>query len=511
MEFVPNRIKRRIPTEVEGIGKLRPYMEPGKRRNKYISEQIPVSTGKLAPSLRAAIEKVGLKDGMTISFHHHLRNGDLVLPLVMAEIAAMGFRDLTVCASSLSKSHSCLIDYIKSGVVTGIETSGMRGELAEAISRECILPKPVVFKTHGGRARSIESGERKIDVAFIGASCCDNMGNMNGCLGKSAFGSMGYAKVDARFARKVVAITDNLVPYPANPISIPQTMVDCVVQVEQIGDPQLISQGATRKTKNPIELAIAEYASQVIIATGLVRNGFSYQAGSGGISLAVARYLKAYMKEHGIKGSFASGGITSTMTEMLEEGYFDALLDVQTFDADAVASIRDNPRHIEMDAEMYADPQAKGNVTNSLDVMILSATEVDTNFNVNVLTASDGVIMGALGGHPDTAAGANLAIVVAPLIRKRVPIVVDRVVTISTPGESVDVVVTERGIAVNPQNPKLKQRLIEQGLPVYEIEELRDMAYNLTGKPETPHYGDKVVGLVEYRDGTILDVIRNVL
>ena len=146
-----------------------------------------------------------------------------------------------------------------------------------------------------------------------------------------------------------------------------------------------------------MELAIADYASQVIIATGLVKNGFSYQAGSGGISLAVARYLKEYMKENNIKGSFASGGITSTMVEMLQEGYFEALLDVQTFDADAVASIRDNPRHIEMDAEMYADPQAKGNVANELDVMILSATEVDINFNVNVLTASDGVIMGGAG------------------------------------------------------------------------------------------------------------------
>lgn len=511
MEFIANRIQRQIPTEVAGIGTLRPYMEPGKRRSKYISEQLQFSSGKLVPSLRAAVERVGLRDGMTISFHHHLRDGDLVLPTVMAEIAAMGIRDLTVCASSLSKAHSCLIDYIKAGVVTGIETSGMRGKLAEAISKECILPKPVVFKTHGGRARSIECGERKIDVAFIGAPCCDNMGNMNGCLGKSAFGSMGYAKVDARFAKKVVAITDHLVPYPAHPISIPQTMVDCVVEVEQIGNPELMSQGATRKTNNPVELAIADYASQVIIATGLVRNGFSYQAGSGGISLAVARYLKEYMREHQIKGSFASGGITSTMTELLAEGYFESLLDVQTFDADAVSSIRDNPRHIEMDAEMYADPHGKGNVTDALDVMILSATEVDTNFNVNVLTASDGVIMGALGGHPDTAAGANLAIVVAPLLRKRVPIVVDRVVTISTPGESVDVVVTERGIAVNPKNPRLKERLMERGLPVMEIEALRDMAYSLTGKPEPPRYGDKVVGLVEYRDGTILDIIRNVL
>ena len=511
MDFILNSINRYIPAEVSGIGKVHPYMEPGKRRSKYITEHPSKSQGKLAPSLRAAIEQVGLKDGMTISFHHHLRNGDMVLPLVMEELEQMGFRDLTVCASSLSKAHDCLVHYIKAGVVTRIETSGMRGALAEAISRDNILPNPVIFKTHGGRARSIESGERKIDVAFIGASCCDNMGNMNGCLGKSAFGSMGYARVDARYARKVVAITDNLVPYPANPISIPQTMVDCVVQVERIGDPQLISQGATRKTKNPVELAIAEYASQVMIASGLVRDGFSYQAGSGGISLAVARCLKNYMREHNVKGSFASGGITATMVELLEEGYFEALLDVQTFDAEAVSSILKNPHHIEMDAEMYADPQVKGNVANSLDIMILSATEVDVHFNVNVLTASDGIIMGALGGHPDTAAGANLAVVVAPLIRKRIPIVVDRVVTISTPGESVDVVVTERGIAVNPRNPELKRRLVEQGLPVREIEELRDMAYRLTGKPNAPLYGDRIVGVVEYRDGTILDVVRNVL
>jgi len=511
MEFVKNSIQRQIPTQVDGIGPLRPYQEPGKRREKYITQQDIVHAGKLVPDLKTAIQRVGLKDGMTISFHHHLRNGDLVLAQVMEVIAQMGIRDLTVCASSLSKAHSCLIEHIKNGVVTGIETSGMRGELAEAISRDCILPRPVVFKTHGGRARSIESGERKIDVAFIGAPCCDNMGNMNGCMGTSAFGSMGYAMVDARYARKVIAITDGLVPYPASPISIPQTLVDYVVEVERIGDPQLIGQGATRKSKNPVELTIADYASQVIIAAGLVKNGFAYQAGSGGISLAVARYLKEYMKEHQIKGSFASGGITSTMTELLEEGYFEKLLDVQTFDADAVKSIRDNDNHVEMDAEMYADPQAKGNVANSLDVMILSATEVDVNFNVNVLTASNGVIMGALGGHPDTAAGANLAIVVAPLIRKRVPIVVDRVVTISTPGESVDVVVTERGIAVNPRNPKLKERLLERGLPVFEIEELRDMAYGLTGKPQPPQYGDKIVGLVEYRDGTILDVVRNVL
>ena len=135
---------------------------------------------------------------------------------------------------------------------------------------------------------------------------------------------MGYAKVDARFAKKVVAITDHLVPYPANPISIPQTAVDCVVQVERIGDPQLISQGATRKTRNPVELAIADYASQVIIAAGLVKNGFSYQAGSGGISLAVARYLKDYMKANGLEAieKAMTDNYISNLKRYQDAGYF---------------------------------------------------------------------------------------------------------------------------------------------------------------------------------------------
>lgn len=511
MSIIKNRLGRKLPKRIESFGEVIPYENEDKRHEKYITQISEPKKGKIVDSLRSAIEKTGLKDGMTISFHHHLRNGDYVLEMVMDEISKLGIKKLTICASSLTKAHTCLIKHIKEGTVTAIETSGMRGELAEAISKDCILESPVIFRTHGGRARAIKSGEVVIDVAFVAAACCDNMGNMNGQLGKSAFGAMGYPKVDARYAKKVVAVTDNIVPYPAYPVSIPQTLVDYVVEVDAIGDTELIGQGATRKTKNIVELAIAEYASKVIIASGLVKNGFSYQAGSGGISLAVARYLKEYMRDNKITGSFASGGITSVMTELLEEGYFSTLLDVQTFDANAVESIRKNPQHIEMDAAMYADPLEKGCVTSNLDIMILSATEIDKNFNINVLTASNGVIMGALGGHPDTAAGAKLAVAVAPLIRKRIPIIVDEVINVSTPGDSVDVVVTERGIAVNPQNPMLKERLLECNLPVVEIEDLMELAYSMTGIPAKPEFGDRMVGVVEYRDGTAIDTIKNVL
>jgi citrate lyase subunit alpha/citrate CoA-transferase len=143
-----------------------------------------------------------------------------------------------------------------------------------------------------------------------------------------------------------------------------------------------------------------------------------------------------------------------------------------------------------------------------LDVVILSATEVDVDFNVNVITNSNGVIMGASGGHCDTAAGAGLSIVVAPLLRGRLPMVLDRVHTIVTPGETVDVIVTERGVAVNPNRKDVFENLKNANIPLMSIEQLQQIAYDLTGKPESIPVTDEIVGVVEYRDGTILDVIR---
>lgn len=516
MDYITNGVGRKIPVYIEKIGNIKPYICQNHvalegSNNASLKPHPNKAASKLLFSIREAIEKCGIKDGMTISFHHHLRNGDYVLNKVMDEIARIGVKNITICASSLTAAHEPLIEHIKNGIVTRLETSGIRGNLAKEITENCILESPVVFRTHGGRARAIESGDVKIDIAFIAAPYCDKMGNMNGQKGKSAFGSMGYPMVDAAYADKVIAITDTLAPYPAYPISIPQTLVDYVVVVDEIGNPSQIGEGATRVTKNPLELLIAELAGMVIILSGLVKSGFSFQAGSGGASLAVAKYLREYMLENNIVGSFASGGITSYMVEMLEEGLFETLLDTQTFDAFAVKSFNRNKNHIEMSASMYANPHDKGCVADNLDIMVLSATEVDINYNVNVLTASTGMIMGALGGHPDTAAGAKLTVVVAPLIRKRIPIIVDSVTTVVTPGETVDVVVTERGIAVNPKNTDLLDKLKNTNLPLFTIEELKHKAEMITGKPERVKLGEKIVGIVEYRDGTIIDIINNIL
>jgi citrate lyase subunit alpha/citrate CoA-transferase len=143
--------------------------------------------------------------------------------------------------------------------------------------------------------------------------------------------------------------------------------------------------------------------------------------------------------------------------------------------------------------------------------VILSALEVDVNFNVNVLVGSDGIIRGAIGGHPDTAEDSALSIIVCPLLRGRIPCVVNEVTTLITPGRTVDVVVTEYGIAVNPARPEIAERLKAAGLKIVTLEELRDRALSVIGNPAPLPFGDKVVGVVMNRDGSVMDVIKNIV
>ena len=367
------------------------------------------------------------------------------------------------------------------------------------------------FRTHGGRPKDIASGETPIDVAFIAAPAADEMGNCTGKLGPSACGSLGYAFPDAMYARNVVVITDNLVPYPLQGWSIPEIYVNTVVRVDAIGNPQGIVSGTTKITRDPVGLVMAERAVEVIRHSGLLKDGFSFQTGAGGASLAAAKFLMDVMVRENIHGSFASGGITGYLVDMLNAGCFRSLMDVQCFDLKAVESIRTNPAHQEISAMHYASPGAASAVVDSLDVVILGATEIDTDFNVNVHTDSRGAIMGGSGGHSDTAAGAKLSMIIAPLFRARLPIVTERVRCISTPGRDVDVLVTQRGVAVNHRRAELAERLKAAGLPIVDIHELKEIAERITGTPATVPSGDQVVARVIHRDGNVIDAIHNVI
>ena len=463
---------------------------------------------KLVDSIHDCLVKCGIRDGMTLGFHHHFREGDYVVNMVMEEIHSMGIKDITICASSLGKAHDKLVDYIEDGTITGIQSSGVRGKIGRAIS-EGKLKGLAIMRSHGGRVRAIETGEVRIDIAFVGAPTCDDYGNCRGIGGKSDCGVLSYSMVDADYADKVVAITDCLVPFPNFPAHISMTKVDYVVVVDEIGNPDKIATGAAKPTTDMRKLMMADYCTNFVVKTPYFKDGFSYQTGVGGASIASTISLAKIMKERNVRMRFGVGGLTKPMCDLLENGQVDALLDTQDFDLDAVESVM-NPKHFRISAGEYADPFNKGAVVNKLDFVILAALEVDVNFNCNVVVGSDGMITGAQGGHPDTAAGAKCTIVITPLLQGRIPAVCTDVTTVTTPGESIDVVITDYGIAVNPRRQDLIQCMKDVDLPFKTIEELRDIAYSITGEPEKVQFDDKVVGIIESRDGTVMDVVRKI-
>lgn len=513
-----NKAGREIPMNLDCLKGRQVYegqfaVEPKAKRTGKIVKSNKPGESKLLSTIDEVIEKVGLKDGMSISFHHHFRNGDYVMKLVMERVQAKGIKDITILNSSLAPCHEFLVEMIEDGTVTAIETSGLRDRLGKYLTMNPgKLKRPVVIRSHGGRARAIVTGEAHIDVAFMGVPTCDARGNATGRKGKSACGALGYAMVDAHYADKTVLITDNLVDY-VYPISIPQTDVDYVVEVEAIGDPEGIASGAVGITRDPIQIKIAEMAAEFLDQAGIIQENFSFQLGAGGAPLAVAKFIGEKLEKKGVVGGFGVGGATGVLVGMLEKGHIRAIYDTQTFDTTAAASLDSNPNHIEMSASMYADPWTDC-MTNYLDVVFLGATEIDTNFNVNCMTDSNGILMGASGGHSDTAAGAKVTVITCPLIRGRLPMIRERVETVITPGDSIDVLVTERGIAINPRRTDLIERFKDSNLPIYTIEELQAMAYQMVGKPEGITVSDKdedVVAIIEYRDGSIIDVVRKPL
>lgn len=465
--------------------------------------------GKLINSIEEVIRLCGLEDGMTVSFHHHLRDGDQVLPMVMRTIERMGFHDIKVSASSIHGSHGCLAEMIKAGVVTGIDTNFLHRCVGETVSGG-YMKEPAIIRTHGNRPHALETGEIGIDIAFIAASAADCQGNMNGVDGPNAFGSMGHAFADAQYAKKVVVVTDYVAEYPLSPVSIDETYVDYVLQVDSIGDTAGIASGITTVSNDPIGLKIAKTAIEVFEASGYFTEGFNYQTGGGRTSLATTKFLKERMKKNHITGNFMLGGINGLFVNLLEEGYFKKILDCQCFDVTAVQSLKRNPNHQEISCKNYADFGAKSCAAAQLSTVMLGATEIDVDFNVNVHTDSSGIIMGGSGGHTDIAYGAKLTVIVAPLIRARSSIVVDKVTNLSTPGDCIDVLVTQRGVAVNPQHKGLKERLASAGIPVTDIQKLRELAVSFTGEPHKVRYEDRPVAKIIGRDGAVNDVIYQV-
>lgn len=507
-----NSLGRKLPDHIEGYGPVVPYqgLETRMPEGRGMGRRLKASscgTQKLLSGLEEAVEASGLRSGMTVSFHHHLRNGDKVVCQVLDACARMGIGDLTLFPTALFDVHEPLIGHIETGVVRRIMGS-VNGAVGRHVSYGG-MAVPVVLRSHGGRPRAIISGEAPVDVAFIAAPAADRFGNLSGSIGKSACGSLGYAHTDAQYADCVVAITDHLESQLLAPISIPQIYTDFVVVLPDIGDPKGIVSGSTVMTKDPLRLLIARYASRLIEYSPHFRENFSFQTGAGGIPLAITAFLQEAMLRRQVKGDFGLGGITEYLVGLLQQGLLRRLLDVQSFDLAAVDSLVSNVNHMEISADWYANPWNVGAAVNLLDVVVLGATQIDRNFNVNVNTESNGLLLHGTGGHQDTAAGAKLTVIAQPLLRGRIPCVVESVHSLTTPGEVVDALVTEYGVTINPRRTDLMDCLRKRkDLPLVDMDRLISLARRLSGPMDPPRLEDRVVAVVEWRDGSVLDVIR---
>ena len=509
-----NAIGRMIPTEIngkpvvpyQGVGQYRPE---GRKYGPPIATcaDYPADGDKRLPDLRAALIAAGLRDGMTISSHHHFRNGDLVANQVFEIAAELGVKDLVWFPSASFPCQEPIVQYLKDGTVHHIEGS-MNGPLGRFAS-EGKMRGAGVLRSHGGRYQAVQDGEVQIDIAIIAAPTADPFGNANGLTGPSACGLLGFALADSQYAHKVIVVTDNLVPFPCLPWQIQGNYVDYVVEMDVIGIPEKIVSGTTRITKSPDRLYIADLTAQFCDAAGLIRQGFSFQAGAGGTALAIGNYFGDIMRRKGIRARFVRGGSNQYLVGLLEEGLVEYILDGQTFDLEGVRSMRENTQHTDTSPFTSYNYHSKGNFASILDIAILGATEVDVDFNANVVTHSDGYLLHGIGGWQNALFGKTVILPI-PLFRDRIPVIRDEVTTIVGPGELIDVIVTERGIAINPLRTDLIEATQDSGLPIKTIHELKNEAERICGKPQAVEFGDKVIAAIKWVDGTVIDVVRQV-
>lgn len=515
IELIENSLGRKIPSQIngtaaipfQGVGQFRPQ---GRKAAPPIrtNADYPADGNKVVSDLKTALANGGLRDGMTISTHHHFRNGDKVANALFDAAAELGVKDLRWFPSAAFPCHAPLIKHLDDRVIHHIEGS-MNGPIGD-YSSSGKMRGMGVLRSHGGRWQAVQDGEVHIDIAVLAAPAADPFGNANGVSGSSACGLLGFGLVDSVYADHVIIVTDNIVPFPCLPWMIQGNNVDQVVVMDSIGDPSKIVSGTTQLTSSPDRLLIAEMTARFVRDAGIMTDGFSFQAGAGGTALAFAIYLKEMMIEAGVRASFVRGGSTKYLVQMLEEGLTDYILDGQTFDLEGVRSMRENARHQDTSPFTSYNYHGKGCFATFLDAVVLGATEVDVNFNANVVTHSDGRLLHGIGGWQNCLAG-RCVILPVPSVRDRIPVIVDQVTTLCGPGELIDVVVTERGIAINPRRKDLLDRLRGSDLPIRPIEQIKQEVEAMCGgAPQKPRLTENIIAAIKWVDGTVIDCVRQV-
>jgi citrate lyase subunit alpha/citrate CoA-transferase len=127
-----------------------------------------------------------------------------------------------------------------------------------------------------------------------------------------------------------------------------------------------------------------------------------------------------------------------------------------------------------------------------------------------VVTHSDGRLLHGIGGWQNCLF-AGCTILAVPSFRDRIPVIVDEVTTLTGPGEMIDVVATERGIAINPRREDLLNAVQGSSLPIRPIQDIQRVAEKICGgKPQRPRLRQNPVAAVKWVDGTVLDTVWQV-
>lgn len=531
MDLVKNAIGRLVPTKINGFAH-EPYegafadLPDGPDFVAPTVKSQGQGASKIASSLEALVD-AHVPDGGWISFPHYYRDDPTGLRLVVDALRKAGRKDVKILGVAFFNSHAdVLLPAFQDGTLGGIE-GNVYGAMAKAVASGKLLPWVGLGRTHGGRARAFQLGERVVDLAIAPVPIADRWGNANGVMGHPASmcGPISLFEPDSRWARHSVLLAETIHPGVVVPHPIDMRHIDYVVPVRSVGTNKGIATGTTdirRVSGDPVRTRIARNVLDVMEAAEVVREGFNFQAGAGAGLIVLGEVLRK-MRALGIRGGFTVGGSMEFHVDLLQEGLFELFLDGQCFGPSLrlFESLRSDPRHVEVSTSLYYSPSAKQATCGLMDAAVLGASEVDIAFNVNTITGYDGILRTGIGGGPDAAAGAKLAIFALPMARanrdgRSCPCVRERVTTVVSPGEVVDVVVSEDCVAVNPASRSpyvqaLRDNATKVGLDLVSIEEMaarsRRMAEELGPLMDVPELSDEVVFAVEWRDGRLIDSV----
>jgi citrate lyase subunit alpha/citrate CoA-transferase len=532
MELVRNSLGRLVPTTVNGFS-YEPYqgayadLPPGPRYTAPTRAVQGRGRSKVARTLDELVQAY-VPEGGWVSMPHYYRDDPTALRLLVDTLRRCGKKGVHLLGIAFFDSHAeVLLPALADGTLAGFEANTY-GAVAKAVMDGKLGDWVVVGRTHGGRARAFQQGEREVDLAVGPVPIADAWGNANGVMGHPAamVGPLGLFQPDAQWAKRVALLAETIHPTLLAPHPIEMRWVDHVVPVAKAGDNRGIGTGTTdiRRVKGDEgRNRIADNVMKVIEAAGVVREGFNFQVGSGSGLLVLERMLRM-MRTRGLRAGFTVGGSMEYHVDLLQEGLVELFLDGQCFQPShrLFHSLRHDPRHVEVSTALYYSPACVQEACALMDVVVLGASEVDVEFNVNTVTGYDGVLRTGIGGGPDAAAGAKLSIFALPISRvnrkgQSAPCVRERVTTVVTPGEVVGVVVTEDYVALNPKNDSpylaaIRDNAARVGLTLVSIEEVaagsRRKAQSEGTLMTEPTFGDEIVYAVEWRDGRLIDVVR---